>query len=155
MKQELQFYKKCLGEVLFFQEKFSVAFEGKTYHLTNVIGPVVSYQKNAYKFLYEEDGKVKKRLIFRHNRKRDKYQPANTRDIDFKDKRGHRWEKSERDFDFADTLNFKPHGRIVETPDVICPHINSSNHTCEFCKLVWGVVKKKKPVTEGDTSINL
>ena len=70
----------------------------------------------------------------------------------FKDKRGHVWKKSKRAFNFTDSLNFKPYGRI-ETLEGICPHINSGNHTCEFCKFVWSVVKKKKRCVEKNISV--
>lgn len=152
MKQELLFYKKCFGELLFFEEEFQIVFEGKDIVCKNIIGPVASYQKNAYQFLYEEKGKLKKKLISRPNRKLAKYQPNNTKTNLFKDKRGHVWTKSNRAFNFTDSLNFKPYGRI-ETLEGICPHINSGNHTCEFCEFVWSVVKKKKRCVEKNISV--
>ena len=152
MKQELLFYKKCFGELLFFEEEFQIEFEGKHITCKNIIGPVASYQKNAYQFLYEEKGKLKKKLISRTNRKLAKYKPNNTKTNLFKDKRGHVWTKSNRAFNFTDSFNFKPYGRI-ETLKEICPHINSGNHTCEFCKFVWSVVKKKKRCVEKNISV--
>ena len=140
MKQEIDFYKKCLREVLFFEEDFTIEFKGVDIVCKNIIGPVVYYQKNAYKFLYDEDGKLKKRLISRPNPKKDKFNPAKVSHI-YKDKRGHLWKKSKRDFEVTSTLNFKPYGRIETN---LCPHINSANHTCNFCKLAWAAVKKKK-----------
>lgn len=152
MKQELLFYKKCFGEPLFFEEEFKIEFEGKHITCKNIIGPVVSYQKNAYQLLYEEKGKIKKRLISRSNPKLAKFQPNNTKTNLFKDKRGHVWKKSKRAFNFTDSLNFKPYGRI-ETLEGICTHINSVNHTCEFCKVVWDKVKKKKRCVEKNISV--
>jgi len=143
MKQEINFYKKCLGEVLFFEEDFTIEFKGVGIKCTNIIGPVIPYQKNAYHFLYDEQEKLKKRLISRPNPKKDKFNPAKAGI--FKDKRGHLWKKSKRVFEVTSTLNFKPYGRI-ET--AFCPHINSASHTCNFCKLAWSAVKKKKTVTQ-------
>ena len=137
MKQEIAFLKKCLGEVLFFEETFTVTFEGKDHECKNIIGPVVSYQKNAYKFLYEDkNGKLKKKVIARKPNKLNSHRiPV------FRDKRGHVWKKSPRQFCFSDTLNFKPYGRIDTD---VCAHINSIGHHCDFCKCAWGIVKKNK-----------
>jgi len=137
MKQEIAFLKKCLGEVLFFEESFTVTFDGKDYECKNIIGPVVSYQKNAYKFLYEDKaGKVKKKVIARKPSRVNSHKT-----LCFTDKRGHAWQKSRRQFSFSDPLNFKPFGRI-ETD--ACAHINSLGHRCEFCDCAWSIVKKSK-----------
>ena len=116
LKRELSFYKKCFGELCFFERESNVSFDGKTVACKNIIGPVSEYQQNAYKFLYEENGNIKRKELRRESNKRKRQT-----DI-FLDKRKRGWRKSQHFFNYNDPLNFKEHG-IIE--NAYCKHINS------------------------------
>ena len=135
LKRELGFYKKCFGELCFFERESNVSFNGKTVVCKNIIGPVSAYQKNAYKFLYEEQGKIKRKEIRRESNKRKRQT-----DI-FLDKGKREWRKSRHLFNCNEPLNFKEHGIIQNS---YCKHINSKGHNCKFCEVAWQVVKAKK-----------
>jgi hypothetical protein len=131
LESELQFYKKCFGNFCFFEEDFKVKHKDLNIHCKNIIGPVTRYQKNAYKFIYEDKGgEIKNREI-----RRDKEKKI------LLDKRKHPWKKSNETFNHIDPLNFKEYGTIQNKR---CSYINSKNHKCEFCEAAWKVVKKKR-----------
>lgn len=143
LKRELGFYKKCFGELCFFERHFNVPFEEKTVACKNIIGPVSEYQQNAKKLVYEENGNIKRKELRRESNKRKRQT-----DI-FLDKRKRGWKKSQRLFNYNDPLNFKQHG-IIE--NAYCKHINSKGHNCKFCKVAWQVAKSKKGCDVVDVS---
>ena len=136
---ELDIFQRCFGKVCSMKETYKVKFENEILEFENIIAPVIFYQKNAYKFMYEKkDGKLARRVIATKDNKLDPFHRKKA----FSDKRNHTWMLQSID-GIDNDIYFKQYGKIIPISDNICKHVNK-NHACDKCKFIWGKVTFKK-----------
>jgi len=122
------------------KETYKIEFEDEILEFENIIAPVIFYQKNAYKFIYEKkDGQLARRVISTKDNKLDPFNRKNA----FSDRRKHIWELINNMDNIDNDVYFKQYGKIIPISDNICKHVNT-NHICDKCKFIWYNVVSKK-----------